>query len=259
MRGFPSFLQRQNDSDNFKVNRKVGTTVLITTANKPPKDIPYLQMTNEAMRYITAKASVFFWAALGIEKIVIADATGGCLLDSEETLLLKQMGVDVEQISYCQNEDLIKQKGKGYGEGMLIKFALENSTFLRSENNFFKCTGKVYCRNFEKVLQMIKENNLQNIFWRHLDEGDSLQQWADMRFFYTTKKFCEENLIPAYLDGDDHKAAVEYFCFNVLNEKLRTAKALRPLLSGFSGGTRKQYFDLSLGMLDINYPCWVST
>jgi hypothetical protein len=123
----------------------VGTTVLITTANKPPKDIPYLQMTNEAMRYITAKASVFFWAALGIEKIVIADATGGFLLDSEETLLLKQMGVDVEQISYCQNEDLIKQKGKGYGEGMLIKFALENSTFLRSENNFFKCTGKVYC------------------------------------------------------------------------------------------------------------------
>lgn len=237
----------------------MGTTVLITTANSPPKDVPYLKMTNAAMRYITAKASVFFWAAQGIEKIVIADATGGCLLDSEETSLLKQMGVDVEQISYHQNEDLIKSKGKGYGEGLLIQFALENSTFLRSENNFFKCTGKVYCRNFESVLQMIKKNNIQNIFWRHLGEGDSLQPWADMRFFYTTKKFCEENLIPAYLQSDDHKAAAEYFCFKVLNEKLPKAKTLRPMLSGFAGATGKQYFDLSLGILDINYPCWIST
>jgi hypothetical protein len=237
----------------------MSTTVLITTANKPPKDVPFLQMTNVAMRYITAKASVFFWAAHRIEKIVIADATGGSLLDDEEILLLKQMGVDVEQISYCQNEDVIKLKGKGYGEGELIKFALENSIFLRGENNFFKCTGKVYCRNFETILQMIKRKNIQNIFWRHLGEGDSFQKWADMRFFYTTKKFCEENIIPAYLKSDDHIAAAEYFCFNVLNEKLPTAKALRPMLSGFAGGTGKQYFDLSLGILDINYPCWIST
>lgn len=237
----------------------MSTTVLITTANKPPKDVPFLQMTNVAMRYVTAKASVFFWAAHGIEKIVIADATGGYLLDSEEILLLKQMGVDVEQISYYQNEDLIKSKGKGYGEGELLKFAIENSIFLKSESNFFKCTGKVYCRNFETILQMIKQNNVQNIFWRHLGEGDSLQPWADMRFFYTTKIFCKEILIPAYLKSDDRIAAAEYFCFNALNEKLSTAKALRPLLSGFAGGTGKQYFDLSLGVLDINCPCWVST
>jgi hypothetical protein len=236
----------------------MSSTVLITIANKPPRDIPYLQMTNLAMRYITAKASIFFWAAHGIEKIVIADATGDTLLDDKEVALLKQIGVGVEQISYCQNEDLIKLRGKGYGEGELIKFALKNSTILKSENSFFKCTGKIYCRNFETVLQMIKENNIQNIFWRHLGEGDSLMPWADMRFFYTTKIFCEEYLIPAYLKSDDRKEeAVEYFCFNIFNERLSSAKTLRPLLSGFSGGTGQQYFDLGLGVLDIAYPCWV--
>ncbi|MBU3608171.1 hypothetical protein [Polynucleobacter nymphae] len=236
----------------------MSSTVLITTANKPPKDIPYLQMTNLATRYITAKAAIFFWAAHGIKKIVIADATGGTLLNDEEVVLLKQMGVDVEQISYCQNDDSIKLRGKGYGEGELIKFALKHSTFLKNENNFFKCTGKIYCRNFETIIEMIKQNNIQNIFWRHLGEGDSLQPWADMRFFYTSKKFCEEYLIPAYLKSDDRKEeAVEYFSFNIFNEKLSSAKALRPLLSGFSGGTGKQYFDLGLGMLDISYPCWV--
>lgn len=235
----------------------MSTTVLITTANKPPKDVPFLQMTNVSMRYITAKASVFFWAAHGIEKIVIADATGERLLNDEEILLFKQINVDVEQISYYQNDDLITSKGKGYGEGELIKFALENSIFLESENNFFKCTGKVYCRNFETVLKMIQQNNIQNIFWRDLGEGDSLQPWVDLRFFYTTKKFCEDNIIPAYQNSDDHKKNAEYLCFDVLNEKLPAAKALRPLLSGFSGGSGKQYFDLSLGALDTQCPSWV--
>ena len=108
----------------------MSSTVLITTANKPPKDVPYLQMTNLAVRNITAKASVFFWAAHGIEKIVIADATGGTLLNDDEVLLIKQMGIDVEQIAYFQNETLIKLRGKGYGEGELIKFALENLSLI---------------------------------------------------------------------------------------------------------------------------------
>jgi hypothetical protein len=118
----------------------VSSTVLITTANKPPNDVPYLEMTNLAMRHVTAKAAVFFWAAHGVEKIIIADATGSTLLNEEEVVLLKQIGVGLEQISYCQNEDLIKLRGKGYGEGELINFALKNSTFLKSEESFFKCT-----------------------------------------------------------------------------------------------------------------------
>lgn len=170
----------------------MSSVVLITTANAPPEEVPFLNMTDFATRYITAKAAVFFWAAQGIKQIVIADATGGHLLDEEEILLLKKMGVEVEQISYLQNEDSVKSKGKGYGEGQLLKFALSNSAILSRANNFFKCTGKVYCRNFDAIETLIQENNIDNIFWRHLDDGDPSKPWADMRFFYTTKNFFEE-------------------------------------------------------------------
>ena len=241
----------------ISVQAKVSSTILITTANKPPDGIPYLQITNVATRYITAKASVFLWAAYGIEKIVIADATGGSLLDEKEINLLKQMRVGVEQISYRQDDELIKLKGKGYGEGELIKFALNNSVFLKNQNNFFKCTGKVFCRNFDQVLKLITKNNIQNIFWRHLGEGNLLKPWADLRFFYTTREFCEDSVIHAYLKSDDTKMAAEYLCFNILREKLTAAKTLRPLLSGFSGGTGKQYSDLSFGALDSHCPCWL--
>lgn len=238
----------------------MSSVVLITTANVPPKEVPFLKMTDFATRYITAKAAVFFWAAQGIKQIVIADATGEALLNEQEILLIRKMGVEVEQISYFQNENSVKLKGKGYGEGQLLKFALMNSDFLNHAKSFFKCTGKIYCRNFGEIANLIQENNIENIFWRHLDDGDPSKPWADTRFFYSSKNFCEEKIIPAYLNSDDGiSAATEYNCFNILNASLPTATALRPLLSGFSGGTGKQYFDMSFGFLDYNFPCWYST
>jgi hypothetical protein len=74
-------------------------------------------MTNVSKRIITAKAAVFFWSALGVKKIVIADATGQTLLDDSEVLMLNQMGVELEQVHYLQDNDLVIKKGKGYGEG----------------------------------------------------------------------------------------------------------------------------------------------
>jgi hypothetical protein len=234
-------------------------TVLITTATTPPDGVPFLQMTNVAARYLTAKAALFFWAGQGIEKIVVADATGQCLLNEEELTLLKQMNVEVEQIHYQQNHDLIKLKGKGYGEGLLIQFALENSEFLKNQTSFFKCTGKVFCRNFDEIRRLIEHNGVTNIFWRHLQAGTEQRPWADMRFFYATKDFCEKYLVPAYLKTDDRKLEVaEQFCFDILNEHLAVAKTIRPLLSGFAGWTGKMYSDVSLGELDESCACWVS-
>lgn len=234
----------------------MSSTVLITTATCPPEGMPFLAMTNVATRMITAKAAVYFWAASEIEKIVIADATGTTLLNNDELSLLKQMNVDVEQISYNQNKETIIQKGKGYGEGELIDFALSESVLLKRETNFFKCTGKVYCRNFTKIQQLVKEQHVSNIFWRYFDEGDGRKPWADMRFFYAEKSFAKDHLIPAYLRSDDATAAAEYYCFLLFQEKLASAKAFRPLLSGFAGGTNKRYFDEGLGFLDANFPCW---
>ena len=122
-------------------------------------------MTNAAIRCVTAKASVFPWAAQGIEKIVIADATGGTLLDGNGVLLLKQINADVEQISYYQDEQQLRLKGKGYGEGKLLSFALENSIILETVASFLKFTGKEYRRNLEAITSMINHNKLQSIFW----------------------------------------------------------------------------------------------
>jgi hypothetical protein len=230
------------------------TLVLITTATMPPQGVHMLEMTNISKRKITAKAAVFFWAALGVNKIVIADATGQTLLDDKEILELNQMSVEVEQIFYLQNKELVINKGKGYGEGALIKFALQNSKFLMNANNFFKCTGKVYCRNFLEIVDMIEKNAIQNIFWREVFDNS-----IDTRFFYASKRFSENFLLPAYEDVDDknHNMA-EISVLKMAHQHLTQGSSIRPMLSGFSGSEDRPYFDSSLGFLDHNLPCWAS-
>ena len=229
--------------------------MLITTATSPPDGIFVLGMTNVAKRTITAKASVFFWSALGVKRIVIADATGQILLDDAEVLMLKQMNVEIEQIYYFQDNDLVISKGKGCGEAALVKFALENSKFLQGVDNFFKCTGKVYCRNYLDILGMIQRDGIQNIFWQDPFDHSEL----DTRFYYASRDYMLNLFLPSCDAIDDRNhILMEHCALKVSREHLTPGSSLRPILSGFSGSSNRPYFDLSLGFLDQNMPCWLS-
>jgi hypothetical protein len=230
------------------------SVILITTAAKPPEGVFVLEMTNISKRIISTKAAVFFWSALGVKKIVIADATGHTLLDNSEVLMLNQMEVEIEQIHYLQDNDLVIKKGKGYGEGHLINFALQNSSYLSKVDNFFKCTGKVYCRNFLEIHNIVKHNNIQNIFWR-----DVFDNSIDTRFFYTSKDFFHNFLFPVFNNIDDrNNKTAENLVFKMAYEHLKQGTTVRPMLSGFSGSLNRPYFDSSLGFLDSNLPCWTN-
>jgi hypothetical protein len=99
---------------------------------------------------------------------------------------------------------------------------------------------------------MVQQNKIQNIFWQ-----DAFDNSIDSRFFYTSKDFCEEILIPAYENVDDRNGVMsEHTIMKIAQHHLTQGRSIRPLLSGFSGSLNKPYFDLSLGFLDQNFPCW---
>jgi hypothetical protein len=240
--------------------KKILATVIITTANIPPAGMPSLAMTNAAHRRTAAKAALFFWASQGIRNIVIADATANQLLSQGELNEMSLLGTSIEQIFYSQNEQDVILKGKGYAEGELLKFTIENSRLLKNEEAFFKSTGKTYVRNFPAIYDLISKAGIGAIFWRHLEDGSSIKPWADCRFYFTSKEVAVNSLVPAYLQSDESTTGpCEYYIFQMLelNQSFVRANALRPLISGFAGETGNQYFDGSLGTLDLNAPCWV--
>ncbi|MCL1925806.1 MAG: hypothetical protein FWF95_01540 [Syntrophorhabdaceae bacterium] len=238
--------------------KKIPMTVLITTANNPPSGVPFLEMVNPNIRMIAAKAALYFWVTQGIEQIVLADATATNLLSEYEVAEIDKLHTRIEQISYKQAGEEIIERGKGYGEGKLIEYAINNSELLAHEESFFKCTGKVYVRNFPDIAEIIKANSISSLFWRYMGDGTEVKHWADCRFYYTSKNFAENHLIPAYLESHDiNKVACENYVYKALEHNMRAGRGARPLITGYAGSTGEAYFDLSLGSLDNNFPCWV--
>jgi hypothetical protein len=238
--------------------KTIPMTVLITTANNPPEGLPFLKMADPVMRVIAAKAALYFWVAQGIQQIVLADATGTNLLTDYEWEEIDKSETSIEQINYTQASESVIERGKGYGEGKLIEYAINNSELLARVEFFFKCTGKVYVRNFPDIAEVIKRHNTLGLFWKHIgDDGTAMKPWADCRFYYTSKAFAREHLIPAYLASDDNVAFCENRVYEALNRNMEISRSLRPFIAGYSGGTGEAYFDSSLGSLDGNFPCWI--
>jgi hypothetical protein len=232
-------------------------TVLITSAISPPSNTPMLRMTDSNMRSITTRAAIFFWVGQGLQRIVICDATESSVLSVEELATIRKLGVLIEQLAYKQDDLLLAQRGKGFAEGRLIKYAIENSQLLCRSDSFFKCTGKVFCRNFAAIWDLIAKNNIANMYWK-LSEGSPVERsLVDTRFFYTSSGDFHRLLLPAYEQSTETKI-LEYNLLVSLDGRLQRGTSLRPQLSGFAGGTGGQYPESYLGDLEVSYPCWYS-
>ncbi len=232
-------------------------TVLITSAIAPPSNTPMLRMTDSNMRSITTRAAVFFWVGQGLQRIVICDATESSVLSLEELATIRKMGVLIEQLAYKQDDLLLVQRGKGFAEGRLIQFAIENSQLLGRSDFFFKCTGKVFCRNFAAIWDLIARNNIANMYWKLSESPPVDRNLVDARFFYTSRRDFQRLLLPAYEQTTETKI-LEYNLLLSLDAQLLKGTSLRPQLSGFAGGTGQQYPESYLGDLELSYPCWYS-
>jgi hypothetical protein len=209
------------------------------------------------MRSITTRAAVFFWVGQGQKSIVICDATASSVLSPEELATIRKLGVLIEQLAYKQDDMLLAQRGKGFAEGQLIKFAIENSQLLDRSGSFFKCTGKIFCRNFAAIWDLIARHNIASMYWK-LPEGPLVERTlVDTRLFYTSTSDFHRVLLPAYEQSTETRI-LEYNLLVSLDAQLKRGTSLRPQLSGFSGGTGNQYPESYLGDLEVAYPCWYS-
>lgn len=139
-----------------------------------------------------------------------------------------------EYITFRGDKEKIIKQGKGYGEGELISYALENSQLLKHADYFCKITGRISVENINSCIREIR-NYFMNV------EGEKkistclycvkiLDYKKIFREVY--KEVDDENGL--YLEHVFYKKAKEkrfhYRCFYEL-----------PLLKGISGSTGISY------------------
>lgn len=148
----------------------------------------------------------------------------------------------VEFITFSGN-DFDNRKGKGYGEALMIEYALNNSIFLANNSFVIKITGRLIIENIE---ELVHEMKMQDCVYANMVRGNCGLERKSY-FFGAPVEFLRDFFV-ANKERIDESSKV-YFERHLYNECLKWKKTggrgkefKRPVLvKGISGSTGKNY------------------
>lgn len=176
-------------------------------------------------------------------KLVICD---GSNYDFKPLLKKHFPNVAIESLFFLNDVEMIKLRGKGYGEGEIIKHALAHSTTLQNSTEFVKCTAKLWVLNYPKCLREWNGQFLGKASFQHVLSlvKKTKLHYFDTRFYITNTNFYEKHFINAHQQiGANTGLDIEAKFLKIIHEKnlypilLHTA----PIIAGVSGGSGSYY------------------
>lgn len=156
-----------------------------------------------------------------------------------ETLKLSKIK-KFEYLSFIGNREECDKKGKGYGEGEIIAYAMGHSQYLRKEKYFYKITGKLKVTNIEELII----NDSHSYFMRYCDRVGKV----DTKFYKLLLSDYNRGINMAYVNVNDQKGDfLEKVYFDVMKRNGIKYKSFRriPVIEGISGTTGRTYKRMS--------------
>jgi len=175
-----------------------------------------------------------------IDKIVFCENT---CCDYDFSLLSKKAeskGKEFEFLTFQGNYDQIQKLGKGYGEGEIIKHALEYSYLLKTESSFYKLTGRLIVKNMDRL---IKTTHTGNAFiFKQKEISDRPANYFETYFYKVEIALYKQYLFNAYqfCNDNEQKHLEHVFYDKLLGLPLRSFKS-PPLVSGILGSSGELY------------------
>jgi hypothetical protein len=168
-------------------------------------------------------------------EIVICDGSGFDLTEHVRARLgAACRGVEI--MCFTNNREKVRAKGKGYGEGEILRHALHSSEKLRSRGYFAKCTGKLFVRNYGQLVRShLGALSVEKYYrGRYSLSYDS----CDTRFYIASRDFYLRYLANCHESVNDHEGLyIEHmFADGVKRSGARlTDFKVKPLIVGYSG------------------------
>lgn len=222
-------------------------SVLIITGaiNIRNRNIPTLAVNNLGIRLNQYIYSIEY-AILNykkIKKIIFVDNTDYAYDYSLLKSLSIQNNKELEIIKFKGDYDKIEKLGKGYGEIECIDAAINHSKLLQSESDFYKLTGRVIIKNFDK---MIISRTTPNAFIYKPGLLFNDRDHINTVFYSVKSDFFINNLSILKNEVDDrNKLFIEdIFLIKLMN--LRSCSSIGtftmyPQISGISGSSGGNY------------------
>jgi len=133
--------------------------------------------------------------------IVICDGSG---FNFSEILSYDFQLKSVEVLSFTNDLNAVRMRGKGYGEGEIVNYALKTSDLLKNADAFAKCTSKLWPDNFQSIMKQWKGGVLFDGVFSGLSDAPFFRlTQVHTKFYVCEKALFGETLSLAYGNVDD--------------------------------------------------------
>ncbi len=152
----------------------------------------------------------------------------------------------IECLHFQNDIAAVQQYGRGYGEGEIIRYALQHASLIQSAGAFAKCTSKLWVENFSECVNQwtgdfLFKGVFENAFspWRRTSLA-----YIDTRFYIARKNAYEKIFLDAHesVQADRGQSLEECFRDVFLEKQLSGCLMSHlPVISGVGGGTGTYY------------------
>jgi hypothetical protein len=222
----------------------------------PPKNIPIL-LTSSVVAYDKGVAlketserirlaiqSVEQWLRINPQlPLVLCD---GSNFDFTEQVSLKFPQARIECLPFENVQELVKYHGRGYGEGEIVRHALQHSKYIYQAGCFVKCTSKLWVENFDECLeQWSGDLLLKGVFNNAFSPWKSpVLSYIDTRFYIASIDYYTKHFLHAHQAvSAQHGYSLEDCFRDIFLQKhlLGCLMSPPPIISGVGGGTGVYY------------------
>ena len=232
-------------------------TIIFLTACVEPKGMLYTVLNDKNIRINQYYEAFDFYIEKTRFKILIVENTMFNIDDKYKN------NKRIEYLTFDGN-NYDKSLGKGYGEALIIEYALKHSKFLNTTNNpiIVKITGRLKILNINNLVNRTKYLNYNSFV-------SAVTTWklnfVYSYFFIASKDFFQQIVNNKYLINDkDNKSYFEHLLAKIIKSRTVDFIGLNQsiIIKGISGSTGKNYqsnnslkdvINLKLKNLYINY------
>lgn len=214
--------------------------ILLTGCIHPALNVMKLSLKSPEERTSqTLKSIDFFIRHSKIKKIVYCDSSLSEKNDKLNELACKY-NKEFEWVSFQGDTTKTAVKGKGYGEGETIEYAISNSQLIKKSKVIIKVTGRLYVKNINSILLLLDNR------YSYLDYHN---KYVDTRCYIVQKSDYINFLLHAHQSVNDNQRR---YIENVFYDIAKTYDGVfHPFpvacnIIGMSGSTGESYGDSSI-------------
>lgn len=204
---------------------------------------PFTKVIDSSIREKQYVDSILYYLNnSNIKQIIVCDNSGFDYsnYNFETIALLKHKNIEI--LTFKGEFEAISKFGKGFGEGEIIKYVLNNSNLIQNSTAYFKVTGRIIVKNINKIIKFTGTN--QNYFNLIQTKPTLLENRVDTRLYYCQKSTYINSLYNSYKDVNDPNG---YYLEHAFYAALKRDKVsytdfkIIPDFRGVSGSTGISY------------------